>query len=288
MLFIYLHTSQYVTQCGIYKLQMKTMGFHLGYTSSPVENALIGFCAAFPDFVAWDKETGEVALLQYPNLFLKDAPKKIWNYVIKELAGVQSMELLKKVIEKSSATTSKPYLSRLRSLNMEIQNAKRDNANTLLDIGLMQSVEDEQVISEKEKKRKEKKEKEKTPAPANEPQPLKTEQEEQQIIPAIEYELEAYKKAARFFCETYGELNKTWKNAAYALPYFQNKQKKGYWYELQIPATAEQRQRWIGQHLSGIDQWAAREHKFNPKKNGSTAQVSGGYRIPKVDFETEK
>lgn len=247
LIFIYLHTSPYVTQCGIYKLQLKTMGFHLGYMSSPVESALAGFCLAFPDFVAWDKETGEVALLQYPNLFLKDAPQKIWNYVVKELAEVQSIELLKRVIEKSSATTSKPYLSRLRSLNMEIQNARRENENTLLDIDVAQEVESQEVTSEIEKKRKEKKEKGKD---------------------TLDFSPDAYKKTANRFviyyrkniCEDFTE----WR---FALPYFQNLQKKGEWFELREPNDAADWQRWIGKHYAGIVQWAKREPVFNPNVN---------------------
>lgn len=280
LIFIYLHTSPYVTQCGIYQLQIKTMGFHLGYTSSPIESALTGFCAAFPDFAAWDRETGEIALLQYPNLFLKDAPQKIWNYVVKELSEVQSMMLLKKVIEKSSATTSKPYLSRLRAINMEIQNQKRDDVNTLLDIDLIQDADNQNVTNEIEKKRKEKEKKEKEPA-----------HEKPTIEKEVNY-INAHEIARVEFLRRYLDLNPDWENKCFVEPYFENLQKKGEWFALQVPTNANDLQKWIGKHYAGINSWASNEHKFwknkkaaNPttqqQKNGAEPTITiGGIPVP--------
>lgn len=124
--------------------------------------------------------------------------------------------------------------------------------------------------------------------PAPKKSQLETENNELEISDGLKYELEAYKKAARVFCEIYLDLNPDWKNAKFALPYFQNAQQKGKWFELQIPTNATDKQRWLGQHLSGIDRWAAMEPKFNPQKNGNTATIPGGYKIPKPNYSPEQ
>lgn len=121
------------------------------------------------------------------------------------------------------------------------------------------------------------------------PKKLQLETEnEPEISDGLKYELEAYKKAARVFCEIYLDLNPDWKNAKFALPYFENEQKNGNWFRLQIPTTAKDKQRWIGQHYAGIEKWARGEHKYAPQKNGSPATIPGGYTIPKPDYSPEQ
>jgi len=133
LIFLYLHTCPASTQCGIFKLPIKTAGFQLGYTTSPVESALRGLCAAFPDFVAWDGVTGEVALLQYPKQTLIEANNKVLSIVINELREVKSIYLLQQMIAQNSATISKMYLSRLRQI--QVQNINENNAERVSDVG---------------------------------------------------------------------------------------------------------------------------------------------------------
>lgn len=131
LIFIYLYTSPYTSSCGIFKLSMRTAGFQLGYTNSPFENALKGLCAAFPDFVAYDEQTGEVALLQYPKQLLICATGKALAISQKEVENVQSETLLRAMIAVNSAGLSRPYLTQLRRLQMQVINNR--NANVLLD-----------------------------------------------------------------------------------------------------------------------------------------------------------
>ncbi len=153
LIFLYLHTCPASTQCGIYKLPLKTMGFHLGYTQSPVESALIGLCAAFPDFVAYDRTCGEVALLQYPKHILTNANNKVLNVAASELSEIQSIELLKAMIAQNSATINQMYRSRLRQIQMLKINADRaKNENELLDGDLLKGIENQQDAPKRESK----------------------------------------------------------------------------------------------------------------------------------------
>lgn len=122
LLFLYLHTNPYASACGIYKMQLRTMGFQLGLMHTPFESALRGLCAAFPDFVAADWQTGEVALLQYPRQVLISATGRALAVVAKEIEGVGSQYLLRELIARNSATINKPYLEQLRRLQMRAIN----------------------------------------------------------------------------------------------------------------------------------------------------------------------
>ncbi len=118
----------------------------------------------------------------------------------------------------------------------------------------------------------------------------KNQPDEQSNSGGLVYNLEAGKIAAQFFCKTYLELNPDWKNSQYALPYFQNLQKKGEWFVLQIPEKTMTRQRWIGQHLSGIDQWASRESRFFKTGTNRYPNVTSPmpvYVMPKPNYSIE-
>lgn len=143
LIFIYLYTSPYTSLCGIFKLSMRTAGFQVGLINSPFESALKGLCAAFPDFVAYDPQTGEVALLQYPKQLLITATGKALLIAQKEVENVESQTLLRAMIAVNSAGLSAPYLAQLRRLQMKVINAR--NANAMLCGDLPLSVENEEV-----------------------------------------------------------------------------------------------------------------------------------------------
>jgi uncharacterized phage protein (TIGR02220 family) len=119
LLFLYLHISPYSTSCGIFKLKPKTMAFQIGLSQEPFESALRGLCSAWPDFVAVDWDSSEVALLQFPRQLLIQANGKTMAIVEKDLRHVESQALLQAVIAQNSASLSKPYLSQLRRLQMQ-------------------------------------------------------------------------------------------------------------------------------------------------------------------------
>jgi uncharacterized phage protein (TIGR02220 family) len=148
LLFLYLYTSPYTSPCGIFKLSMRTAGFHLGYIGDPFESALKGLCGAYPDFVAYDPATGEVALLQYPKQLLITASGKALAISQKEVEKVESQHLLRAMISQNSAGLSRPYLAQLRRLQMEKINGK--SVNALLCGDVVQVVDIQQVKQENE------------------------------------------------------------------------------------------------------------------------------------------
>lgn len=192
LIFLYLHCCPAATQCGIFKLPVKTLGFHLGYTQSPVENAVRGLCAAFPDFVIWDEETGEIALPQYPRQTLITATGKVLSFAVNELKEVQSEKLLKAVIAANSATVGAMYLSRLRQIQMENVNKKKaESVSTVLHVELIEPIEEQRIIQESIKEKEIEKEKE-----------IYTEKKEPEIekIPPAERKVkEALLRAFKYF-----------------------------------------------------------------------------------------
>ncbi len=143
LVFIYLYTSPYTSSCGIFKLSLKTAGFQLGYTGDPFESALKGLCSVYPDFVAYDPQTGEVALLQYPKQLLICATGKALIISQKEVENVESQYLLRAMIAVNSAGLSAPYLAQLRRLQMKAINDRNANAVLCGDVAL--AVENEEV-----------------------------------------------------------------------------------------------------------------------------------------------
>jgi len=125
LLFLYLQTNPYASACGIYKMHLKTMSFQVGITGAPFESAMRGLCAAFPDFVAADWTTNEIALLQYPKQTLITAGARVMAHVAKEVEKVESIYLLRELIARNSATIGKPYLEQLRRLQMSAINERK-------------------------------------------------------------------------------------------------------------------------------------------------------------------
>ncbi len=132
LLFVYLHTSPFSSACGIFKLQPKMMGFQLGFISTPFESSLKGLVGAFPNHVAVDWNTGEVALLQYPRQLLITASNRAMNAVVKDISAVQSIELLKALIAQNSPSVSAPYRSRMNTLLMERVNHNKVKTTTVI------------------------------------------------------------------------------------------------------------------------------------------------------------
>jgi len=153
LIFLYLHTSQYTSACGIFKLHLRTMGFQVGLTHSPFESSLKGLCAAFPDFVAVDWTTNEVALLQYPRQLLTAANSRSLAIVAKDIENVESQYLLRELISRNSAGLSAPYKAQLNRLQIGVINANRVSA--LLDGNVVQVVDNEETSHERESKVKE-------------------------------------------------------------------------------------------------------------------------------------
>lgn len=123
------------------------MSFQFGSTSNPFESALVGLSAAAPDFVAVDWDTKEVALLQLPKQTLITANRKVLAYVDTDIEKVESVYLLQELIDRNSATLSKPYLTQLRRLQMKKINDSASHGD------LLQMAEYQEEVRKREKER---------------------------------------------------------------------------------------------------------------------------------------
>jgi len=150
LLFLYLHTHPYASACGIYKMQLKTMGFQVGLMSAPFESALRGLAAAFPDFVAVDWQTNEVALLQYPRQNMIDinpsTGAKFFAHIKREIEKVESQYLLRELITRNSSTLSAAYLAQLRRLQMQVINRAKAQTESVENVEVVLYGDEAQVV----------------------------------------------------------------------------------------------------------------------------------------------
>lgn len=265
LLFLYLHTSPYSSGCGIYHLQLRTMGFQLGLTAAPIESALRGLAAAFPDLVAIDWETKEVALLQYPKQLLITASKRVMGYVEKEIEKVQSQYLLRELIARNSATLSKPYLSRIRALQMQVINQNRENVEFYGDVVQLTEIQQD---DRKKKKEKEKENRESAPAQTFPDQSVK-----QRDIKGTMSNPDAYKTAINTFKHLAAARRAEYPEK-YISPYFLHQQQQGRWHDIAPPVDEGDALTWFGKHYAGLQAWALRQPQF--EKATSQEPGSGG------------
>lgn len=271
LLFLYLHTNPYASACGVYKMQVRTMSFQIGLTGSPFESALRGLVSAFPDFVAIDWQTNEVALLQYPKQLLITASKRVMGHVEKEIEKVESQHLLRELIARNSSTLSKPYLSQLRRLQAGVINTSRFNG----DVAQLIDIQEDDRKKEKENK-KEKKEKEiSSPAP--------TSSQKTRDVKAVIGNPNAAINAEKRFKALAG-LRGIEYPTQYLFAYMVNHQSKGHWYDLAEPADEGDAQIWLAQHVAGLQAWALRQPQFDRKSTlGQTPDqpAKAGFSLPK-------
>ena len=133
-IFIYLYTNQMSSHCGMYKLQIRTMAFNLGImVDGPIDSALKAVYALYPELVAYDPDTEEVALLKYPRHLHLEASKAVLLAAEKQLSKIESAFLLRKMIESNSATLGKMYVRRLQKIvsgDGGSQKSESDEKNT--------------------------------------------------------------------------------------------------------------------------------------------------------------
>lgn len=239
LIFLYLHTSPFTTACGIFPIQPITMGFQIGLIQSPFSNALKGLCAAFPDYVAADWDTMEVALLQYPRQLLITANARAMAVVDKDIQQVRSQELLKAMIAKNSAGLSAPYLAQLRRLQIKDIN-ERKAPNPLSPV-IMEVLPSEEPIVEPKKKSK---------APVY----AKTVPDQDDIL-EVQKDLMAYKKAAEFLRKVVKEMNDSTFPGQDAESYFLYRANTEMWIDLVLPDNVTWQHKWIAKHAAGVRRW---------------------------------
>ena len=126
--------------------------------SAPFESALRGLALAFPDFVAVDWQTNEVALLQYPRQNMIDINPgmgaKFFAHIKKEIEKVESQYLLRELITRNSATLSAAYLTQLRRLQMQAINGAKMQADNVEGVEVVLYGDDLQRIENQDDDRK--------------------------------------------------------------------------------------------------------------------------------------
>lgn len=102
--YLYLLTNPQSTQLGIYELSIKQAAFQLGYSVETVKVLLDRFENKY-HMIVYSRETSEIAILNYLRHSVIKGGKPVEDCLIREMAKVQDIELLKKVAEHLSTKT---------------------------------------------------------------------------------------------------------------------------------------------------------------------------------------
>lgn len=93
---LYLMTSPFTTQLGIYGISVKQMAFQLGYSMDTVRVLLERFEKKY-DVIIYSQETSEIALKNYLRHSIVKGGFPVRDCLIKEMAKVKNKELIAKV-----------------------------------------------------------------------------------------------------------------------------------------------------------------------------------------------
>ena len=90
---MYLLTTPYTTQLGIYKVSMKYMAIHLGYSEDSVKVLLERFEKKY-GIIIFSKETSEIAIKNYLRHSIIKGGAPVRDCLIKEMKAVKNKELI--------------------------------------------------------------------------------------------------------------------------------------------------------------------------------------------------
>lgn len=93
---LYLMTSPFTTQLGIYGISVKQMAFQLGYSMDTVRVLLERFESKY-DIIIYSQETSEIAIKNYLRHSIIKGGFPVRDCLIKEMAKVKNKELIAKV-----------------------------------------------------------------------------------------------------------------------------------------------------------------------------------------------
>lgn len=95
--YLYLLTNPQSTQLGIYELSIKQAAFQLGYSIECVKVLLDRFESKY-HMIIYNKETNEIAILNYLRHSIIKGGKPVEDCLIREMAKVKDINLLEAVI----------------------------------------------------------------------------------------------------------------------------------------------------------------------------------------------
>lgn len=95
--YLYLLTNPQSTQLGIYELSIKQAAFQLGYSIECVKVLLDRFESKY-HMIIYNKETSEIAILNYLRHSIIKGGKPVEDCLIREMAKVKDINLLESVV----------------------------------------------------------------------------------------------------------------------------------------------------------------------------------------------
>lgn len=128
-----------VNKCGIYRVDMATAET-VGLAD---RESLAIFAANYPDLAAFDQETGEVALLNWPQVSWIFYPERTFARVEKELKQVNSVSLLQKVRDKMTCVKNRELINRV------IRQKRKELRENAFDIPQEEDLRKERVVMSK-------------------------------------------------------------------------------------------------------------------------------------------
>lgn len=93
---LYLMTSPFTTQLGIYSISVKQMAFQLGYSMDTVRVLLERFESKY-DIIIYSRETNEIAIKNYLRHSIIKGGFPVRDCLIKEMAKVKNKDLIARV-----------------------------------------------------------------------------------------------------------------------------------------------------------------------------------------------
>ena len=129
LFYLYLITNPKTTQIGIYQITKKQISFELGYSIESI-NALMDRFINHHKNIKYNKETRELAILNWGKYNFPRAGTPIENCVKKELKEIKDKELIKLVGEKIENKKIKAIFDDfLNNLCDELRDGERDEGN---------------------------------------------------------------------------------------------------------------------------------------------------------------
>ena len=110
--YLYLLTNPHTNQIGVYQLPKKIIGFELGYSIESV-NSLVQRFEDHYKIIKYNKETREIALLNWGKYNLNRGGKPMEDLIKKELKEVKDISLVKEVIKKIQNESIKEFIYKL-------------------------------------------------------------------------------------------------------------------------------------------------------------------------------
>ena len=132
---MYLLTSPFSTQLGIYEISIKQVAFHLGYSMDTVRNLIERFESTY-GIIIFSKSTNEIAIKNFLRHSIIKGGKPVEDCIKREMARVKNKSLISKVFSHISDKddlneTVKKIIGEFQNENHndnEIQN-ENDNGN---------------------------------------------------------------------------------------------------------------------------------------------------------------